>query len=438
MITRIEAYRYRCFRKLSLALGPYHVLVGKNGAGKSTLLDIPVLLGEILAQRNLEAAFFKPTKSHSRPRADSPLELVYNKEGDWFSFAIEVLIPVEIRERLHRLRMDSATAKQRKAIKSNQGRIYDGLRYELSIRINNDALEISQETLLLLPEDRKLLDSSAEGLWGQYAEEDEYQTLRILIQREGDTVAKIKTETKRKNLPDYNVSRLTSTAPALSGMPMDLDLYAASQWFLEFLIGNVSMYAPNLELLRNAAIAPGRDWTIAPDASTLVWSIMDLQDRKDAFEEWLGLVKGALPLLTNIEAKRREDDNLGYIRAHYGPNRVVHASGLSDGTLSILALTIPAFVSNAPALMTVEEPENGIHPKAIEAVLEALHKVENSQVWVTTHSPVAVASTDLTELLCLKQTNDEGVIVTRGTDHPRLKGWKGTPSLATLQQAGVL
>ena len=52
MITRIEAYRYRCFERLELDLCPYQVLVGMNGSGKSTLIDIPVLLGEMLNQRH--------------------------------------------------------------------------------------------------------------------------------------------------------------------------------------------------------------------------------------------------------------------------------------------------------------------------------------------------------------------------------------------------
>jgi predicted ATPase len=46
VISRIEAYRYRCFSKLAVELGAYNVLAGANGSGKTTLLDIPVLLGE--------------------------------------------------------------------------------------------------------------------------------------------------------------------------------------------------------------------------------------------------------------------------------------------------------------------------------------------------------------------------------------------------------
>jgi predicted ATPase len=56
VITRLEAYGYRCFPALSVDLDRYHVLAGANGAGKTTLLDIPVLLGDMLRQQNLRSA----------------------------------------------------------------------------------------------------------------------------------------------------------------------------------------------------------------------------------------------------------------------------------------------------------------------------------------------------------------------------------------------
>ncbi|BAZ11972.1 hypothetical protein NIES4071_38000 [Calothrix sp. NIES-4071] len=42
MITRIEAFKYRCFDQLDIKVGQYQVLAGANGTGKSTLLDIPL------------------------------------------------------------------------------------------------------------------------------------------------------------------------------------------------------------------------------------------------------------------------------------------------------------------------------------------------------------------------------------------------------------
>ncbi len=67
MISRIEAFRYRCFDRLDLKVGQYHVLAGANGTGKSTLLDIPLLLNDILSQ-GLVPAFLEFAESLS-PRS---------------------------------------------------------------------------------------------------------------------------------------------------------------------------------------------------------------------------------------------------------------------------------------------------------------------------------------------------------------------------------
>jgi ABC-type uncharacterized transport system ATPase subunit len=439
MITRLEAYRYRCFQKLALDIGSYQVLVGKNGAGKSTLLDLPVLLGEIMQARNLDDAFFRKTASHRRPRADAPMDLVYNHSGDWFSIAIEAKFPSLIRDAIHRTRIEQANKKTRSSLEATPGRIYDSLRYELSIRVEEGALKISQENLFLLPEDRSLLGGENTGLWGEFVEEDDLDTLRILIDRDSSDTARIKGENRIKGGKDEPFTlRLTSTTPALAGIPMDISLFSASHWLVAFLTEEAFLYAPDLDSLRNACLPPGRNWMVARDSSTLAWSIMELAKDKNAFNEWLRHVKDVLPLLSGIEAKRREDDGLAYFRVRYGKDRVVTNSGLSDGTLSILAYTILPFVNNVPALLTIEEPENGIHPKAIEAVFQTLNVMEHSQVWVTTHSPIAVAVTPLEQLLCLQQTQEEGVVVTRGNEHPQLQFWQGTPSLATLHSAGIL
>ena len=86
----------------------------------------------------------------------------------------------------------------------------------------------------------------------------------------------------------------------------------------------------------------------------------------------------------------------------------------------------------------MEGPETDIHPKAIETVLESLAKLPASQVWISTHSPVAVAVTRPQHFLCMRQSKAGAVDVTRGSDHPRLVDWQGTPSLATLFSAGIL
>jgi predicted ATPase len=72
---------------------------------------------------------------------------------------------------------------------------------------------------------------------------------------------------------------------------------------------------------------------------------------------------------------------------------------VSDGTLRLLALTIPAYLHELEGTFLIEEPENGIHPRAIETVLQYLSSVDRSQVLVGTHGPVALNILEPKELL---------------------------------------
>ena len=79
------------------------------------------------------------------------------------------------------------------------------------------------------------------------------------------------------------------------------------------------------------------------------------------------------------------------------------ASALSDGTLRFLALTVMESDARSRRLLCLEEPENGMHPLRISAVVELLgdlavdveEPVETDnplrQVIVNTHSPSVVA-----------------------------------------------
>lgn len=92
------------------------------------------------------------------------------------------------------------------------------------------------------------------------------------------------------------------------------------------------------------------------------------------------------------------------------------SSGLSDGTLRILALTLLPFLGEEvmPGLLVTEEPENGIHPRAIETVVQSLGSLYDSQVWVSTQSPQVLAHTDLSDVLVARIEGDGSVSVVPG------------------------
>ncbi len=91
---------------------------------------------------------------------------------------------------------------------------------------------------------------------------------------------------------------------------------------------------------------------------------------------------------------------------------VYPARSLSDGALRFLALSVLELDPKATGLICMEEPENGIHPARIPAILKLLqdiatdvtHPVESDnplcQVIVNTHSPAVV-----------QQVHDEALLI---------------------------
>nr|MBF4217345.1 hypothetical protein [Vibrio anguillarum] len=115
MISRIEAYKYRCFNTLDLALEQQHVFAGSNGSGKTTLLDIPALFGDLLNVSDINDAFFKPTNGRERARADAAKEVVHQLRGEYFILALEVRLPPSVIEELLRGASDAWQSKFQKS-----------------------------------------------------------------------------------------------------------------------------------------------------------------------------------------------------------------------------------------------------------------------------------------------------------------------------------
>ena len=110
---------------------------------------------------------------------------------------------------------------------------------------------------------------------------------------------------------------------------------------------------------------------------------------------------------------------------------------LSDGTLRFFALTILAYLDDFRGVYLIEEPENGIHPKAIHYLFESLASVRSAQLLLATHSPVVLGLADPNHILCFAKCDGATDIVS-GTEHPALRDWQGEVSLGLLFASGIL
>lgn len=452
MITRLEATRYRCFERLGVDLNDFQVVVGANGSGKTTLIDMPALAGELLRSDNIASVFV--VKRGDKPaRAGSLRELVFAGRGNDFALVLEAKLPEDVREKwLESLLARLKPKREADALRNTPARWPSHIRYEVRLEVFNEReLNVKNEYLFVFPEHAGP-DRAIGGLLGE--SNLDKADWHFILRREYGGPAEFTTEADPlQGTPGREEQiRVKPNLLAMSAVKYKPDMYPAASWLYTLLTEQVVFLDPDWEQLR-AASPPGQEKAIIPSALNLPWLALDLKlaglpaeatederasYRNRDYSDWVDHVKTALPQVEDIDVKEREEDHHAYFSVRYAGGYNVTSSGLSDGTLRILTLTLLAYLRHPPSLVVTEEPENGIHPSAIEAILQSLSSLYDSQVWVSSHSPVVLASSKLDQLLCARQTPSGGVEVVAGNEHPRLKDWHGAIDLGSLFAAGIL
>ncbi len=99
---------------------------------------------------------------------------------------------------------------------------------------------------------------------------------------------------------------------------------------------------------------------------------------------------------------------------------------LSDGTLRLLAILTALHTLPAPGLLCIEEPEHGLHPSLLGALVGAARSVcpkgSQRQVVMTTHSPELVDHVEPDEIRPLERGED-GATVLLPLDTRQLRRW---------------
>lgn len=428
MISRIEALNFRSLRYVNQVLSPFHVLVGPNASGKTTFLDVVAFLGRFVAD-GLDVAI--------EDRTQNLQDLIWAGKYDngdkkaSFELAIEASIPKEIQSKFTTI-------------------VYETIRYEVSIGYNEETKEnsvLSEKLLLKKLPSRDDYELRQQDLF-PFPMKPPKTILtpspvklgeRIILKKGASGKVNFYSETYKDTsrgwMPSYKIGFKKS---ALGNIPEDEKNFPAAAWLKTLLSENVQQIILNSLLIRQAS-PPGRSRKFNPNGSNLPWVIQNLKDKSpQKFADWIAHVQTALPDIKDITTTERKDDKHRYLTIHYKEDFQVPSWTASDGTLRLLALTLPAYLPDFKGVYLIEEPENGIHPKAVDTMFQSLSSVYDAQILLATHSPVVLSIAEVKSLLCFAKSPDGATDIILGNEHPRLREWKGETNLGVLFASGVL
>lgn len=419
MITRIQARNYRCLRYVDQELGPFHVLIGPNASGKTTFLDVVSFVGSML-ENGLDRAI--------EERSSDFRDLVWKRQAGGFEIAIEADIPERIKKKLTKP--------------------FSFFRYEIRIEPDpqTEIPGISAERAWLLPTKAK-----EKVVQRELFPVDQVPPVTIIsssIPRAQRVLTKTPhgsdnfyVEARSPKAPNSKgwmpTFKLGTKKSALANLPEDEEKFPVATWFKGMLQGRLQTIMLNSMKLRMPS--PVKYKTVfSPDGANLPWVVYQLECNKERFNWWLGHVQTALPEICNVHTVERQEDRSRYLVISYENGLEVPSWMVSDGTLRLLALTVLAYAPTIEGVCLLEEPENGIHPQAVESVFRSLSQVYNAQVLLATHSPVVLSAADYKSVLCFRKTQLGATDIILGTDHPALRDWKGNVDIGELYAGGVL
>jgi len=417
MISAITIKNFKGIQSIDrLRLGSFHVLVGPNASGKSTFLDAIDFVKSCLENGPRKAVEERVPEYRDLTfmRRGGPIEIEF-----WLDFGASA----ELSEpKLH----------YKVALIDDE---------ELGVRVHDEVLEAVHGRLRPGPRSKRLAGKMKSGAafykreGGTYTDTFSFGPDKLPLSLTPPDQTRYPTANAAKSFLTQGIRfiQLNSRAmrdPCPATRPAELEPDGTN---LARVVGSM-LRRPTMRDMagsneRQARILPGN----GPGG--------DLSERlrfaDKALSRWTDHLRYAIEDLDEISWATRKPDNAEYLVLKYKDGIECPSWLLSDGTLRMLALTLPAFLPAAARIYMVEEPEDGVHPKALEIILKALSGIPGAQVFLATHSPLVIQQVGVEPLLCF--TRDEaGVQVIAGSKHPALSRWNGVPDLASVFSSRVL
>jgi predicted ATPase len=413
-MAKIEGFRIKNFKALKdVTLGrlwnqqkqepltPMIAVIGKNGVGKSTLFDAFGFLADCLKSGVEEACDARGRGGFEKIRSQGqhePIEFeVYYKEGRktrpiTYELSIDVDSsgrPYVLKERLRQRR---------------KGQKY-GRPFSFLILNNGKGVAWKGEQ-----GGRQIDDAS-----GNFDLLGLMESLKSGVAKEESSETEVVELEDRRKLGIATLGALKQH-PRISAFRRFIE-----GWYLSYFTPNAARSLP--------LAGPQKHLNSRGDNLGNVVQFMEREHPK-RFQNILNRIADKIPGIDKIDTEKTNDGRLLLRFNDKGFHDPFYAQQMSDGTLKIFAYLLLLEDPTPPPFLCIEEPENGLYHKLLEALAKefrehATGRRGGSQVFITTHQPYFVDALEPSEVWILAKGQDGFSTIRRASDDAMVKNMVG-------------
>ena len=402
-MAKIEGIRIQNFRALrDVTLGklwnlqqadpltPMTAVIGKNGVGKSTIFDAFGFLADCLKSGVEEACDLRGRGGFARIKSQGQsgpieFEVYYKEEGNARPITYEISIdldssgrPYVQKERLRQRRKGQKKGRPFSFLMLNEGRgiVWKGEREGL----DEDKIQFN---LFDLMESIKKGDVREESSETEVVELEDKRKLGIA------TLGALKQH-----------PRISAFRRFIEG------------WYLSYFTPDAARSLP--------LAGPQKHLNIHGDNLGNVVQFMQ-REHDERFQAILDRIAKRIPGVDRIDTDQTQDGRLLLRFNDKGFNDPFYAQQMSDGTLKVFAYLLLLEDPAPPPFLCIEEPENGLYHKLLEALAtefreHATGQKGGAQIFITTHQPYFVDALEPDEVWVLEKGADGFALIRRASE----------------------
>lgn len=403
MLTRLRVTGFKNLVDVEVRFGPFTCIAGANGVGKSNLFDAILFLSALAELPLVEAA--------SRVRDDStkqgdPVGLFHRHHDGHareMSFEADMIIPAH--------GIDDLGQPANAAITFVTYKIVLGYReseagpLELKSELLDYILQKDAKEAVAFPCQLSWLKSAVVGQRRTpfITTDNSENGVVIKLHQEGKQGAALK---RLASMLPRTVLSSVNAAESPTALLVKREMQSWRQLQLEpTAMRRADSFRDHSRVSSIGAHLPATLYRIARQAKTHPQQ-PDALSESQVYGHVANRLSQLIDGVRSVRVDRDETRELLTICVKDREAREFPARDLSDGTLRFLALSILELDTATPGIICFEEPENGIHPDRIPAMLQLLHDMTTDtslpigtdnplrQVIINTHSPAVVQQVD--------------------------------------------